>query len=632
MGVKYLTTFIEGRQADVYDSYTLNGCRVVVDGHGLVYWLFNRNELPEENYEKYREGCVNFFRKLLDSEIQPFVVFDGADDLEDMKFQEHKRRKREKIDVARKILDAVKDGRPYGEKILPLFAFEVLEKVLKDMKVHFVYCDFEGDRDIATLANQWGCRVIGQDSDFYIFDIEKGYISFKHLHHAMKDDRAPLNEVKVYTRENFCSQFNIDQRFMSLMACLLGNDYIPCETFQEFRRANRTNDEVQGVIKWLSAQEQTEKVKSLVDKVIDKYFAVEDRDDMRRNILLSIDMYNTDDHDITQVMDHLKDSAEGQGRLAHCPSLTEEHVKLIREGQLHSSCINVIYQKRHFTFTMLEDVTKDSCHYCSRHIRKAVYGILLREDGIPYEGPVKELTREKKELAEISVSPLSTLRRFGDLPGLNGIRSLSTEEKMQLFMEVLGISEESLRKIQDLKFHLPIAVTVFWVNKVKPKVTNIQLMALLLGLVNGYLCDENATPSILQLLSSRKIKGDNHLDVSSLQAFAKWQSCMKYALILNSVLLQPYEPCNITTWYNNTVVHKMNRLITQAMDENWEDSWMKNWMKPIKRAYKTYKLLYKTTVEATNPGALDEIKVSPAVAERHQNNKLAILSTLSLDD
>ena len=79
------------------------------------------------------------------------------------------------------------------------------------------------------MAAAWNCAVLSNDSDFFIFDIEGGYIPLSFF--GWKS--SPLT-AKIYHRLKLASRFRIRPQLLPLLASLAGNDYISREAPLDF--------------------------------------------------------------------------------------------------------------------------------------------------------------------------------------------------------------------------------------------------------------------------------------------------------------------------------------------------------------------------------------------------------------
>ena len=82
------------------------------------------------------------------------------------------------------------------------------------------------------MANAWNCRVLGNDSDFFIFDIKAGYIPLSSCNWTEADGGLT---AKIFYGDKLASHFGIRAEFLPLFASLVGNDYVSPEVLAEFR-------------------------------------------------------------------------------------------------------------------------------------------------------------------------------------------------------------------------------------------------------------------------------------------------------------------------------------------------------------------------------------------------------------
>jgi len=59
-----------------------------------------------------------------------------------------------------------------------VFSFQ---QTLHELNIPVVWSVGDADHDMAVLANQSDSLVLSNDSDFYVFDIAKGYLPLGHL-------------------------------------------------------------------------------------------------------------------------------------------------------------------------------------------------------------------------------------------------------------------------------------------------------------------------------------------------------------------------------------------------------------------------------------------------------------------
>ncbi|XP_072023210.1 single-strand DNA endonuclease ASTE1-like [Amphiura filiformis] len=274
MGVKGLTSFIE-QQHSLLLEYQLHDARVIIDGYGCMFYLYSAHLDHGHHggeYDAYEDKCRLFFTNLHKCNITPYVVFDGAYDLDDKKLSTLRSRCEDRIKFAGNIAD----GR--SGYLLPVLCEHVLKKVMNDLSVPSVVCDFEADHEIAALANAWNCPVLGRDSDFFVMDITGGYLPLEMLdwNHVRKksakskaDDRTAIFTAAKYTLTKFCKRFNVKKELIPLLATITGNDYVDPVCINQFLmkvyqrpktglNTAKKHGHLNSVLDWLSEQDTME--------------------------------------------------------------------------------------------------------------------------------------------------------------------------------------------------------------------------------------------------------------------------------------------------------------------------------------------------------------------------------------
>ncbi|XP_070573957.1 single-strand DNA endonuclease ASTE1-like [Ptychodera flava] len=482
MGVLGLTSFVENTP-QLLLPLKIHDTRLVVDGHGLVHYLFHHSKIGYRhggNYSEYEDLCVKFFKFLNLCNIKVYILFDGAHDLEDKKFRTTKERAKQQI---QRSLNIINGG---GDRILPVFAFEVFVKVMDGMEIPFVYCDFEADNDIVALANAWGCSVLSQDSDFFVFDVKAGYIQ---LSHFWWKNPCILHAKKGEDEDQGCPVPDEEAPMVRLPARFV-------------RSVSKRNSHIQGTIYWLS---EFEELNTAITAVL-KYLRKTEREQIRQKLETSMQMYDL------QVGSKFKNYFErchmdsGLLTFQHCPALPGWAVALFRHGKFPFFCTTVLCQRRHFTFNLIEDVTQKSCNRGPLNVRRVLYGILLKQFSIEesennrdiMQGGqvdkskktlhVMEFDRDNLDLRQTRVEPLFHLPKCGNVPGISNIPELAVASRKCLLMEVLGIDPVMVESFP-LDIQLPVAVTVFWVHNADPEIVPSHLQALLLGFLKGCLSE-----------------------------------------------------------------------------------------------------------------------------------------------
>lgn len=110
----------------------------------------------------------------------------------------------------------------------PLLLRQTYLDVLNDMRIPYVEAIGEGDDECVALANHLNCYLIGKDSDYYCYSINKGYIPFDYLNFQPKKNRTNYSLFAYLYSVDFLLEYfkGLNTSTLALACCLCGNDYI----------------------------------------------------------------------------------------------------------------------------------------------------------------------------------------------------------------------------------------------------------------------------------------------------------------------------------------------------------------------------------------------------------------------
>ncbi|XP_063218240.1 protein asteroid isoform X2 [Bacillus rossius redtenbacheri] len=273
MGIRGLTTYVEQRSDQLFETFQLKDCSLVIDGNSLVAQLYQRVYKAHSafggDYDAYADSVRHFFNVLRKCNVIPFILLDGGYEVKKLKTV--KSRFQTRICDARKVSPLVQMKR----SVFPLMLIAVFKEVVFEMGIKLVQCGFEADHEIAAVARAMKCPVISYDSDFYIYDVL--YIPFDTFSlEAVEIGVSPEGtklyaiDCKVYKVENFLMSFGgLDKTVLPLMATVLGNDYIQKNVFQNFfskikhpksHTSSDTQRHIVGLLTWLRGKTPDEAV------------------------------------------------------------------------------------------------------------------------------------------------------------------------------------------------------------------------------------------------------------------------------------------------------------------------------------------------------------------------------------
>lgn len=156
--------------------------------------------------------CCLFFQSVI-------VVFDGAR-IDDRKLSTTLERSKKRVDYSTKI--------SVNLDLSPLLLRQVFLNVLDQMNIPYISALGEGDDECVSLANHLDCYLISRDSDYYCYNLIKGYIPFDYVDiNPIDKDSYVYLSAQLFTMDSLLERFpGLQHSTLSLACCLCGNDYI----------------------------------------------------------------------------------------------------------------------------------------------------------------------------------------------------------------------------------------------------------------------------------------------------------------------------------------------------------------------------------------------------------------------
>ncbi|XP_062846267.1 protein asteroid homolog 1 [Trichomycterus rosablanca] len=607
MGVYGLTSYVEGNR-QFFTDLKLRNTNLVIDGCSLYFRLYFSSGLDQirgGDYDAFASLVRSFFGALESCNIQPFVVVDGGMDQTDKKFKTLRDRAESKIREAHSL------SRGSRGNVLPLISREVFKQVVRELGVPLVQCISEADFEIASLAHQWKCPVLTNDSDFYIFDLPGGYLpmAFFEWDNVCRQDSGCYIPARRFTVNRFCSHFkHMNKQLLPLFAVITGNDYTPpniTETFfsrVELQRTPRgrgshSNPRIDGLLLWLSMF--TSPVEALEEVL--EILGGKQKGNIRKQLTAGVQDYQLPPTScLAQIF---LSSQSGPLNLPKLPAALESQPEwLLRQftfSSLPPLVFDVLVLQKAILIAQVENSQLPSSHEASLSIRQVIYGLLLSKKAVQSNVGHGQRGRGRGGMgrgglsgqSQMSSSPCLVeeydrlnlnLRRTtveaqlpDSLPQLN----LSTLDKvaipvrLKVLLGTLGVMEHVLEPLPP-HLCLPVCVTYFWVHSCKPKPSHTTLQTLLLGLVYGELCRRWAMPgdplyscaltaSVCQRLNQLRINSGQRrgLDLGVAHSLSQWQSCLWAGIYLNQLLCFPLPEPQCAWLFSGTLLHGLEPVL-----------------------------------------------------------------------
>lgn len=390
MGVHGLTSYVEGNRK-FFTELKLRNTHLVIDGCSLYFRLYFTTGLDQirgGDYDAFAKVVQRFFTALSLCNVSPFVVLDGGMDETDKKFKTLRERAQSKIHEAHSL------SRGSHGSVLPLFTREVFRQVLFELGVPLVQCISEADFEIASLAHQWRCPVLTNDSDFYIFDLCGGYLpmTFFEWDNVCSITSECFIPARLYTINRFCSHFNhMNKQLLPLFAVITGNDYAHAKTTEMFfsrvelptvlrRRGSHSNPRIEGFLLWLSAFSNPV---TALEEVLE-ILGGKQKGNLRKQLTTGIRDYQLPP---TSSLAHFFSNSQLQLHdLLKLPaalmSQPEWLLKQITSGRVPPLVLDVLVHRKVLLIAQVENSRLPSSHETSLTVRKTIYGLLLLKNAM----------------------------------------------------------------------------------------------------------------------------------------------------------------------------------------------------------------------------------------------------------
>ncbi|XP_064802989.1 protein asteroid homolog 1-like isoform X2 [Oncorhynchus masou masou] len=551
MGIQGLTGFIDQCGTLLKDGHFRNS-KVVIDGSNIYHFLYFNSSVDQQHGGDYEDNVCKFFKALRDCGIEPYVIIDGGSDHNDKKFETLRKRAESKIDTANKLSRGL-----CRDRIIPTLARQVFKQVMSSLRVPFAQAIFEADQEIASLAQRWNCPVLSNDNDFYIFDIQAGFLPMSHF---QWQNSSVQNDIpcKRYTTTSFCRHFNINSQLLPVFAAIAGNDYVNLNKMGfSFRWKDNSpmgpNRKPRFVffnklLKWLASFQ--EKQDALENVPLIRH-GENDMDTALQALFQGIETYQIQPECLERFFND--GEAPDPGLLpVHLSVLPDWTLLPLTKGTLPPYMIYILQRRPVIQGVQVEDHSLPSGNITSRHIRQVFYGMLLGEGS-----EVEEYDREDTNLTSSMVTAI--LPSAAQQLQLAMLNQAPHSVRLEVFLETVGVSQSTLNGVPP-HLRLAMAVTYYWQRRAHPRPDLPLLQALLLGLVYAEFCRQRKSQREGPVLERMRGLIQRHAlspDLGVAHVFSQWNRCMRDGLDLNQLLCLPLPEPQCAWLYKGTLLHQL---------------------------------------------------------------------------
>jgi len=396
---------------------------------------------------------------------------------------------------------------------------------LRSGDLPFYIADGEADAEIVALANFYGCPVLADDSDFYIFNIKGGYIPLQQFFETLED----ITEVRVYDTISMAQQFNLQDRDLRLLIpAILGNDFMKQVPYPHLQNPEAI---IQTISRCLS-------VTQFLDHVPDRV----DKGSLRDNYSKAAVLYN----DVKLI--------QNTAELSELTNLNipKWMLERYRKGCFAPQVVTALMTHKRILPVVVDDIKSKCAHYVGLRIRQYMYGILNCQQ------PVQETARDSRT-THLTDKERQCLQ-FDPPLSLDMICGLDITEKSQILCSVLRC-----HKLVDCiarEWKLVMASCIYWYKKAKPSYH--LLKALVKCLVT---CHGGHMAASQRDYSAPK---GSQIFLETLHAYAQWQCIYFDAVALNQLLMEPFKYISPAYLYSGEVAMHYAAICSQPANETCE--------------------------------------------------------------
>ena len=528
MGVRGLATLVDDNKGELLSDLKLHDTRVVIDGSNLYHFLYYHYNIATQyggDYDQYARKCRHFFTMFRRCNIEPYIVLDGGYDPDDRKLPA--------------VLERMESRRLRAGKIcikghgcvLPVLCYATFRQVLVELGIGHVSSTFEADREIAVLSKRWKCPALSNDSDFFIYGMDGGYVPLDYINmtlcvynnltgeasilgtsHTPGENEFVYMPVKYYNYRTFVQRFRKKESkfILPMFATLNGNDYIDPSVFWSFfaqihvpknpskKACNlKAQTHMLAVLYWLDTmdteeealkhvfehipKEKVESVRELVTKVFNDYRYIDKFSSVEMDIFLE---NKTLKPGLVEVVPELLDFNE--------KPLPQWFVENLRSCNTAGTLLqNISVNRRAILNCQIENLREVSTYACSRNIRSVIYGTVIGDEDTDVslrpsrKNCIEEYDRHQKNTKKFYVLPLRSLQydsRSIKVPSVHNMPEMSVEDRKLVLLASLGLTPKIISECTDNAFLVLIGVFSCWIKNADPKITENHLNAMIIGL------------------------------------------------------------------------------------------------------------------------------------------------------
>ena len=455
MGIRCLTAFVNQHFVR-WSKVPVEG-ELIIDGCSFYYEFVRANiDMYGGNYMSLARDIENFLAILKKCKIKPFLIFDGTVDYKKINTIATRTQEKLKTAIAWEVGEKNPSDNSLHNSHTPqtsnnkdcilephLVSYTVIDTVKRVLGGDCLFvADGDADIDIASLAIHRGCPVLSNDSDFYIFPLQYGYIPYSKFYWS--DPRNDKIYADIYFYDLFCEQFGIyDSSLLAVIPAIVGNDMMPQLDARQRRKILPPDPDchslIENVVMYTASFTTLEACKHILQKqqLIDPTAIIENLQDAYDDYFFVPCKF------CIPLNNPLKTSL----KCLDGSSLPEFVLKKFRVGVFSTFLIRILRAQEMYKI-VIEDLSEKWCQLIGIPIRAAIYGILCGSDAL-----IAEYQRgdNPMEYDIVYIESVRTVTYDGETTPLPSLQScgmhIENEYGKKVLFGILDVKEEDLKKI-----------------------------------------------------------------------------------------------------------------------------------------------------------------------------------------
>ena len=472
MGVRNIYGFVEDNEKLLTKQVELSNTHLVIDGRALQRILFDRSTINKSdalyggNYVAYAKTLEEFFGRLSDCKIKPYVILSGAKDP-----------RMESSESARDYYVEKMNSKNFLYEIQPIMNNYVLMDVLTKLGVRHGRTLFDAGSDLVAIANEVKCPLMSDNTDLYMFDIPGGFIHANKL--VYNPDRVVNDgsgiQATVYYRSILIEHFpGISTHSLALFSCIIGNarrrrqfgSSDPCldivRTFEkvdpgDFTCVQGINYRILQVLKWLVGKEPVEATAEFAKLMSEKL-----REHFNEAVVATNDFYELKTAQ-SCFIDHVEELGcfDDHSFTHNEKKFGDKLVRQVMDSRLSASTVTMYLQNDVYILPQADDFEQGSSFTVALDLTKNFLSMLRTTDDISASDTKKihdwAIDPESKYMSRLTIeAPIKTVSETGvGLPKINELEQLLPQQKQQLIINLLGVWSSDFEGIKKIVTSLP---------------------------------------------------------------------------------------------------------------------------------------------------------------------------------